>query len=89
MTDLQRLQKVLAAAGVASRRKSEEIIVEGKRIRIKVNGETVVDFTEEPDRKPGQGFTRILDKDGGTFAFQAHDPKSEVHFRNIRAKKLP
>lgn len=68
---------------------TEEIIVEGKRIRIKVNGETVVDFTEEADRKAGGDFTRILDKDGGTFAFQAHDPGSEVHFRNIRVMKLP
>ncbi len=68
---------------------TEEIIVEGKRIRIKVGGETVVDFTEEADRKAGSDFTRILDKEGGTFAFQAHDPGSEVRFRNIRVKKLP
>ena len=68
---------------------TEEIIVNGKNIKIVVNGETVVDFTEEADRKPGNDFTRILDKDGGTFAFQAHDPKSEVHFRKIMVKKLP
>jgi hypothetical protein len=68
---------------------SEEVIVEGKRIQIKVNGKTVVDFTEEPDRKAGADFTRVLEKDGGTFAFQAHDPESEVHFRNVRVKKLP
>lgn len=36
MAELQRLQKVLAAAGVASRRASEELIVEG---RVTVNGE--------------------------------------------------
>jgi hypothetical protein len=68
---------------------TEEIIVEGKRIQIIVNGKTVVDFTEEPDRKPGADFTRVLDKEGGTFAFQAHDPGSEVHFRNVQVKKLP
>ena len=34
----ERLQKVLASAGVASRRKCEEIIQEG---RVKVNGEVV------------------------------------------------
>lgn len=68
---------------------TEEIIVEGKRIQIIVNGKTVVDFTEEPDRKAGRDFTRILDADGGTFAFQSHDPESEVHFRNVRVKKLP
>jgi hypothetical protein len=68
---------------------TEEIVVEGKRIQIIVNGKTVVDFTEEPDRKAGTDFTRILDADGGTFAFQAHDPESEVHFKNVRVKKLP
>jgi len=35
---MERLQKVMAHAGVASRRKSEEIIAEG---RVKVNGEIV------------------------------------------------
>ena len=64
---------------------TEEIIVRGKRIVIKVNGETTVDFTEAEDRKPGSDFTRILSE--GTFAFQAHDPGSEVHFRNIMVKK--
>jgi hypothetical protein len=68
---------------------TEEIIVEGKRIQIIVNGKVVTDFTEEPDRKAGSDFTRILDKDGGTFAFQSHDPGSEVHFKNVRVKKLP
>ena len=68
---------------------TQEIIVNGKNIKIVVNGETVVDFTEEEDRQAGKDFTRILDKEGGTFAFQAHDPISEVHFRNIQVKKLP
>lgn len=35
---MERLQKVMAAAGVASRRKSEELIVEG---RVSVNGEVI------------------------------------------------
>jgi len=35
---MERLQKVLAAANIASRRKSEEIILEG---RVKVNGVVV------------------------------------------------
>ena len=66
---------------------TEEIIVRGKNVVIKVNGETTVDFTEADDRQPGKDFTRILDE--GTFAFQAHDPGSEVRFRNIMVKKLP
>ena len=35
---MERLQKVIARAGVASRRKSEELILKGQ---VKVNGETV------------------------------------------------
>lgn len=38
---MERLQKVMAHAGVASRRKSEEIIAEG---RVKVNGEIVTEM---------------------------------------------
>lgn len=41
MTQLERLQKVLAQAGVASRRKSEQLILEGK---VKVNGTTVTEL---------------------------------------------
>ena len=37
-TDDERLQKFLAKAGIASRRKAEELIVEG---RVKVNGQVV------------------------------------------------
>jgi hypothetical protein len=66
---------------------TQEIIVEGTRIQIKVDGKTLVDFTEEPDRKAGADFTRILSE--GTIAFQAHDPNSRVYFKNIRLKKLP
>ena len=36
-TDMERLQKVIAQAGIASRRKAEQLIAEGK---VKVNGET-------------------------------------------------
>lgn len=38
---MERLQKVMAAAGVASRRKSEEMITEG---RVSVNGETITEL---------------------------------------------
>ncbi|HWM35086.1 MAG TPA: pseudouridine synthase [Pseudolysinimonas sp.] len=42
----ERLQKVLAAAGVASRRVSEQYIVEG---RVEVNGETVTELGRRVD----------------------------------------
>ncbi|QQS46854.1 MAG: DUF1080 domain-containing protein [Acidobacteriota bacterium] len=62
------------------------IIVKGKHITIKVNDKVAVDWEEPADRKPGADFTRILDK--GTFALQAHDPKSTIQYRNIRVKRL-
>lgn len=45
---MERLQKVMAHAGVASRRKSEEIIAEG---RVKVNGEIVTEMGFKVDPK--------------------------------------
>lgn len=84
---LYAVENVLKAPAKDNEWFTEEIIVKGRNIVIKVNGETLVDFTEQPDRQAGKDFTRKLDQ--GTFAFQAHDPKSEVHFRNIRVKKLP
>jgi len=62
------------------------IKVDGKRIVITVNGKECVDFTEEPDRKAGKDFGRVLSE--GTFALQAHDPDSKVYFRNIEVKRL-
>lgn len=46
---MERLQKIMAHAGVASRRKSEEIIADG---RVKVNGELVTEmgFKVDPDQ---------------------------------------
>jgi len=66
---------------------TEEVIVNGNKITIKVDGKTLVDYTEPEGKKPGRGFTRKIDE--GTFAFQCHDPKSEVHFKNVRVKRLP
>ena len=61
-----------------------EIAVNGKHILIKINGKTVTDYTEPDDLdRP----TRNLG--GGTFAIQAHDPKSKVYFRNMQVKRLP
>ncbi len=63
------------------------IIVQGQRVTIKVNGVTTVDYVEP------EGLTRKERPDGeiidhGTFALQAHDPKSLTYFRNIRVKVL-
>ncbi len=42
----ERLQKILSQAGVASRRKAEELIVEG---RVTVNGKTIVELGSKAD----------------------------------------
>jgi hypothetical protein len=62
------------------------ITVKGKRITVKINDKVAVDWTEEEGRQPGKDFTRVLDK--GTFALQAHDPKSVVYYRNIMVRRL-
>ncbi len=39
-----------------------------------------------PGATAGSDFERKLSS--GTFALQAHDPGSKVHFKNIRVKRL-
>ena len=67
---------------------TEYIKVEGKNILIKINGKTVVDYTEPFNIKRPEGMKeRVLSK--GTFALQGHDPKSKVYFKNIKVRVLP
>ena len=61
---------------------TQHIIVRGKRIIIRIDERVVVDFEET---NPSGG--RRLDR--GTFALQAHDPGSRVHYRNIMVRRLP
>lgn len=66
---------------------TQEIIVRGRHIELKVNGKTLVNYTEPKNKQPeSKQFERRLDS--GTFALQAHDPESKVYFRNLRVKKL-
>lgn len=66
---------------------TQHIIVQGKKVTIKVNGKTTVEYTE-PDgvQRPADMAGRLISK--GTFAIQGHDPKSRVHYRNIMVKPL-
>lgn len=50
----ERLQKILANSGVASRRKAEEIILEG---RVSVNGKTVTELGSKAD--PGRDHVKV------------------------------
>lgn len=66
---------------------TQHVIVEGGTVTVKVNDKIVVQYKEPPGAQPGAAFERKLGS--GTFALQAHDPKSVVHYRNIRVKRLP
>jgi len=62
------------------------ITVKDRKVTIKVNGETTVEYTE-PEGGPDSNFKgRRLSE--GTFGIQAHDPDSEIHYRDIRVKVL-
>lgn len=66
---------------------TEYIKVEGKHITIKINDKTVVDYEEsDTDKRSGGEKDRILSS--GTFALQAHDPKSVVLFKDIQVRPL-
>src|SRR5947209_6732130 len=64
---------------------TQEVIVEGRKVTVKIDGKTLLEYTEPPGAQPGD-YTRKLAY--GTFALQAHDPKSVVRYKNIRVKKL-
>ena len=67
---------------------TEHIIVQGKHVQIFVGDRKVSDWTEPegwegPKGNPGRKIGA-----GGTFALQAHDPKSTIMYKNIRVKPL-
>ena len=66
---------------------TEYIKVEGKHITVKINDVTVVDY-EEADVDKRDAGTRNRFLASGTFAIQAHDPKSVVLYKNIMVKPL-
>jgi hypothetical protein len=70
---------------------TQELIVNGPSMTVIVNDKKLFEYVEPPGASgaaPGQakGSHKLSN---GTFALQAHDPGSEVHFRNIRVKRLP
>lgn len=66
---------------------TEHIIVKDKRIMVKINDRTVVDYTEpENVTRPPDMSQRVLSS--GTFAIQGHDPNSKVYFKNIMIRPL-
>lgn len=65
---------------------TQHITVKGNQVTVRIDGVIVLQYNEPEGAQPGDGFTRKLNQ--GTFALQAHDPKSIVRFKNIRVKRL-
>ena len=59
-----------------------EIIVRGRKVEVRINGRTVVDYSEPADKS---GTVKLS---GGVFALQAHGGPSVAYFRNIKVKPL-
>jgi 23S rRNA pseudouridine2605 synthase len=76
-TNQQRLQKIVAAAGIASRRKAEELITSG---RVQVNGQTVTELGSkaDPDRDHIRVDGKLLKKPQQFRYFMLNKPKGVV-----------
>lgn len=61
------------------------VIVQGNHITTKINGKTVIDYTEPADRTNGTDPRKIQ---MGTIAIQAHDPKSKVAYQQIQVREI-
>ncbi len=67
---------------------TQEIIVKGRNVTLKIDGKTLVEYTEPEGKEAfSKDFERRLGE--GTFALQAHDPDSLVYFKNLVVKRLP
>jgi Domain of Unknown Function (DUF1080) len=65
-----------------------DIIVEGKKVTLQIDGKTTSEWEQPdgwkgPDGMPG----RVLDS--GTIALQGHDPGSKVLYKSVAIKPLP
>ena len=65
---------------------TQEIIVKGKSVEVLIDGKKILQYNEPPGAQPAGRFERKLGE--GTFAFQGHDPKSTIRYKNVRVKRL-
>jgi len=65
---------------------TQEILVEGNKVTVLVDGKKVVQYVEPAGAQAGKDFERKLNE--GTFALQGHDPGSTIRYKNIRVKRL-
>ena len=64
-----------------------QIIVKGDSVTVKINGKTTTQWTQPESFRGRADGSRKIGR--GTFAFQAHDPKSTVYIKNVKVKPLP
>ena len=61
------------------------VIVQGNHITTKINGKTVIEYTEPDSVAKGTDPRRIQ---MGTIAIQAHDPNSKVAYQKIQIREI-
>jgi hypothetical protein len=66
---------------------TETIIVKDKKVTIKINDKTVVEYTE-PDGVENTEGRKEKHLSSGTFALQGHDPKSKVYYKEVMVRPL-
>ncbi len=66
---------------------TEHIIVQDKKVTIKINDKTVVEYTE-PDGIENTEGRNDKHLSSGTIALQGHDPKSKVYYKEVLVKPL-
>jgi hypothetical protein len=64
---------------------TEEIIVQGNKVTVLIDGKKLYEYNEPPGTEAGKDFARKLSE--GTFALQGH-PGAIVRYKNIRVKRL-
>jgi hypothetical protein len=78
-SSLYAVQDIKEAAHKDNEWFSQHIIVQGKKITIKVNDKIINEYTEGENGRLSSG----------TIAIQGHDPKSKVFYKDIMIKLLP
>lgn len=80
---LYNVVKVFESAAKDDEWYTTHIIVKKKNITISVNGKKLYEYVEPEGVTGGRKLSQ------GSFALQAHDPKSVVRYKNIMVKVLP
>ncbi len=68
---------------------TEHIIVQGKKVTVKVNDKVINEYTEPDDLSDRTGGNAGKRLSHGTVALQGHDPKSRVMYKDLMVKVLP